>query len=134
MLTAALALGALSGTTVLDAATTPAGAAGVRVVVQPCAGKPEVRPTSFTIACGDGNAYLTKLTWSAWGATSAEASAVYTVNNCDPYCAAGKFISSKAEVTLSKPKTVKGHRYFTNLRVGYVSGPKFKSYNFALLT
>jgi hypothetical protein len=71
---------------------------------------------------------------TAWGVTSAKASGVYTANNCEPYCAAGKFISSNAVVTLSKPKTVKGRRFFTNLHVGYVSGPKFKSYNFSLLT
>jgi hypothetical protein len=134
LLIAALALGALCSTTALDAVMTPAGASAGRVVIQSCAGKREVRPTTFTIACGDGNSYLTKLKWSAWGASSAKASAVYTVNNCDPYCAAGKFVSSKAEVILSKPKTVKGRRYFTSLHVGYVSGPKFTSYNFALLT
>jgi hypothetical protein len=104
------------------------------VVIQPCAGKPEVRPATFTISCGDGNSYLTKLKWTSWTSTSAKATGTYTVNNCDPYCAAGKFISSQAAVTLSKPKNAKSYRFFTNLHVAYVSGPKFKTFNFALLT
>ena len=117
----------------IDAVAMPAGASSTRVVIQPCAGKAEVRPSTFTISCADGNSYLTKLKWSSWGST-ARADGVFTINNCDPYCAAGKFVSSEAVVTLSKPKAVKGQRFFTNLHVGYVSGPKFKSFNFALLT
>jgi hypothetical protein len=129
-----LALVAFSGTTARDAVTVSVGASSARVSVQACTGRAEVRPSTFTIACGDGNSYLTKLKWTAWGTSTAKASGTYTVNNCEPYCAAGKFISSKAAVTLSKPKTVKGRRLFTTLHVGYVSGPKFKSYNFSLLT
>jgi hypothetical protein len=134
LLMGVLSLVALSSTLVLDAVVMPAGASSARVAVQSCTGKAEVRPEIFTIACGDGNSYLTKLKWSAWGSSTAKATGIYTVNNCDPYCAAGKFISSNAAVTLSKPKTFKGRMIFTNLHVGYVSGPKFKSYNFALLT
>lgn len=133
LLTGMLSLLAMTTTTVFDS-TVPASAAVGRVVVQPCTGKAEVRPSTFVISCGDGNSYLTKLKWTAWGATSAKASAVYTANNCDPYCAAGKFVSSGAAVTLSAPKTLKGRRFFTALHVGYVSGSKFKSFNFALLT
>jgi hypothetical protein len=133
LLIGVLTVVALSSTTALDAVTMSAGASSARVAVQACTRKAEVRPSTFTIACGDGNSYLTKLKWTSWGSSTARASGVYTVNNCDPYCAAGKFISSNAVVTLSKPKTFKGRRYFSNLHVGYVSGPKFKSYNFSLL-
>jgi hypothetical protein len=125
---------ALTTPVAIDAVSLPASASAMRVVVQTCTGKAAVRPATFTISCGDGNSYLTKLKWSAWGTSTARAAGVYTVNDCDPYCAAGKFVSSQAIVTLSKPKIFKGLRLFTNLRVGYVSGPKFKSFNFALLT
>lgn len=134
LLAAVVTLVALSGTTVLDALTTSAHASPASVVILACSGKAELRPSTFTIACGDGNSYLTKLKWTAWGASAAAASGIYTANNCDPYCAAGRFVSSKAAVTLSKPKNFKGRRYFTNLHVGYVSGPKFKSFDFSLLT
>jgi hypothetical protein len=132
--TGMLSLLALTMTTAFDSVTVPASASVARVVVQPCTGRAEVRPSTFVISCADGNSYLTKLKWTAWGTSSAKASAVYTANNCDPYCAAGKFVSSGAAVTLSEPKTLKGRRFFTALHVGYVSGPKFKSFNFALLT
>ena len=130
---------ALVSTTAFGAIANQAGAAttvraSASVVIQPCAGKPEVRPPTFTISCGDGNSYLTKLKWTSWTSTTAKATGTFTENNCDPYCAAGKFISSKATVTLSKPKNAKSYRFFTNLHVAYVSGPKFKSFNFALLT
>jgi hypothetical protein len=134
LLLAVLSLLALTEAAGFAAVALPAGASSTRVAVQGCTGKAEVRPSTFTISCADGNSYLTKLKWSAWGSTTASADGVYTVNNCDPYCAAGKFVSSKAIVTLSKPKTFKGLRVFTNLHVGYVSGPRFKSFNFALLT
>jgi len=135
----ACGLVALAGVTGFGATATQAAAvttarASASAVIQPCAGKPEVRPATFTISCADGNSYLTKLKWTSWTSTSAKATGTYTINNCDPYCAAGKFISSKATVTLSKPKSVKSNRFFTNLHVAYVSGPKFKSFNFALLT
>jgi hypothetical protein len=134
LLTGVLSLLAVTSCAAIGAVTVPAGASSTRVVVQSCTGKGEVRPSTFIISCGDGNSYLTKLKWSAWGSATARAVGVFTINNCDPYCAAGKFVSSDAVVTLSKPKTFKGLRFFTNLRVGYVSGPKFKSFNFALLT
>jgi len=133
LLTGVLGLFVVTSCAAIDAVAMPAGASSTRVVIQPCAGKAEVRPSTFTISCADGNSYLTKLKWSSWGST-ARADGVFTINNCDPYCAAGKFVSSEAVVTLSKPKAVKGQRFFTNLHVGYVSGPKFKSFNFALLT
>jgi hypothetical protein len=134
VLMAVVSLLVLTGTAVIDAAATSVGASGTGVVVQPCTGKAEVRPTTFIISCGDGNSYLTKLKWTGWGSSTATADGVYTLNNCDPYCAAGKFVSSDAAVTLTKPKSLKGQRFFTNLHVGYVSGPKFRSFNFALLT
>jgi hypothetical protein len=124
----------LSSTTAAVALTMPIDTSSTHVVVQACTGKAEVRPSSFIISCGDGNSYLTKLKWNAWGSSTARADGIFTMNNCDPYCAAGKFVSSHAAVTLSKPKSVKGVRFFTNLHVGYVSGPKFKSFSFALLT
>src|SRR3984957_10552573 len=117
LLTGVLGLFVVTSCAAIDAVAMPAGASSTRVVIQPCAGKAEVRPSTFTISCADGNSYLTKLKWSAWGSTTASADGVYTVNNCDPYCAAGKFVSSKAIVTLSKPKTFKGLRVFTNLHV-----------------
>jgi hypothetical protein len=126
---------ALLGWSSLATFAVPASASGSlsSTVIQTCTGKQVTRPTTFTISCGDGNSYLTKLRWRSWSAGSAKATGIYTVNNCDPYCAAGKFVSSRATIVLSGKKVVKTRRFFTSLRVGYVSGPRFKPFNFALL-
>ncbi|WP_311137219.1 hypothetical protein [Streptomyces sp. I6] len=38
-----------------------------QVVVVDCFMKAQVRPSTFLIACGDGNSGLTELEWSSWG-------------------------------------------------------------------
>jgi hypothetical protein len=69
---------------------------------QPTAG-PVVEPSIIVLACGDGNALLTHLTWSSWTATTATGSGFYTHNTCTPNCALGTFVSVPASVRLSYP-------------------------------
>jgi hypothetical protein len=71
-----------------------------------------VEPRSLILACADGNAYLTAIRWSAWGASSATGIGVLHRNDCTPYCAAGHFHTSRATVTLSKPESCKGKLVF----------------------
>lgn len=71
-----------------------------RRVVGNCT-KSQVRPATIVIACADDNLQLTKLHWSSFGGTSAYGSGQYYVNNCTPYCAAGKFHSYPISVVLS---------------------------------
>ena len=111
-------------------ATTPRAAP---TAILTCQSKAVVRPSSFVIACADANSYLQRIKWTSWGAASASANAVYTANNCTPYCAAGKFINYSARVTLSLPKTTKRGRLFTHLHVSYRSGTKWVPFNFSLL-
>jgi hypothetical protein len=56
-----------------------------------CQGRPQVRPRSFTLACADGNDYLSGLRWTSWAPGLARATGLQTVNDCVPYCAAGHF-------------------------------------------
>lgn len=74
-----------------------------------------VRPRSIVVACGDGNFYLTRLSWSSWTATRAGGTGTGHQNDCKPNCAAGHFHTYPAEVTLSKPRTCAGHKVFTTL-------------------
>ena len=37
-----------------------------RTVVVSCPGRAEVRPGNLTLACADGNNYLTGLSWTSW--------------------------------------------------------------------
>ena len=125
------------------AAKHPAAAASARPAGVPkvynCL-KPQVRPGSFTLACADGNSSLSHLTWSSWTAASAHGTGTQLINDCVPYCAAGKFVSYPAQVTFWRSEPVPGHpsqRYFSRVTLRYtgtrppafsggkrVSGPK----------
>ena len=134
-----LALSLPLGVAGVLAASSPVGAtAAVHTATTPrilnCQHQAVTRPASFIISCADANSYLQQMTWKSWGAKSARASGKYTMNSCTPNCAAGKFVSYPATVTLSAPKTVAGKRWFTILHVSYVTGTTTKSFNFGLLT
>jgi hypothetical protein len=107
----ALALGlALGG--VASAAPTSHGSAAAlyteRPVVISCLGQPEVRPGIFTLACADGNDYLTGLTWASWTPRRASGYGTQVLNDCIPYCAAGHFHSYPVQVTLWGSAALRG--------------------------
>jgi hypothetical protein len=82
----------------------------------------QVRPGSFTLACADGNSSLTHLSWSSWTASSARGTGTQVINDCQPYCAAGKFRSYPADVTFWRSEPVPGHpgqRYFSRVTLRY---------------
>jgi hypothetical protein len=62
-----------------------------RTVVVSCQGQPEVQPGAFTLACADGNDYLTGLSWTNWSPRLASGYGTQVENDCTPYCAAGHF-------------------------------------------
>jgi hypothetical protein len=72
-------------------------------VLVDCLRHPEVRPSTFMLACGDGNSRLESLRWTRWNGSSARAEGVNWVNDCTPYCAAGRFHAYRVTVTLDKP-------------------------------
>jgi hypothetical protein len=56
-------------------------------------------PEMFTVACADGNANLSALEWSDWGADEAYAVGDLVVNTCDPTCADGTLETVPVRVT-----------------------------------
>lgn len=76
---------------------------GLPVLVD-CFSHPEVRPTDFLLACGDGNSRLASLNWSRWDGDAARAQGVNWVNDCEPYCAAGRFHAYPVTVRLDRPE------------------------------
>ncbi|HYZ52860.1 MAG TPA: hypothetical protein VE733_05025 [Streptosporangiaceae bacterium] len=97
-------------------------AASTRTVVFNCLKRAQVRPKSFMLACADGNDYLTGMTWTSWTPTHATATGKQMVNDCIPYCAAGKFHSYPAHVIFSRSEPVARHpgeKYFTRLTLLY---------------
>ncbi|MFJ3877767.1 hypothetical protein ACIPW5_09945 [Streptomyces sp. NPDC090077] len=111
----------------LAAAAGPASAARTvaapdPLVVVDCFDKPQVRPDEYLLACGDGNNRLVGLRWESWGPRTATATGTDMVNDCRPYCAAGRFRAHPVTVTLSKPQPWPDHpdvRRFTTIRLLY---------------
>ncbi|MCW7941300.1 hypothetical protein AAW14_04340 [Streptomyces hygroscopicus] len=130
MLCATASLTAAMGTASAAPAASPAAGHTVkqqvgRPVLVDCLWHPQVHPQNFMIACGDGNSLLTSLHWSHWGATSATAQGFNVVNDCKPYCAAGKFHSYPVIVRLDHPQPWKKQptlQHYTQMRLVYTSG------------
>ena len=89
-------------------------------VVVSCGMKTQVRPGSYTLACADGNVYVSALNWTAWGSSSALASGTYAFNDCTPNCLSGHGHTLPALVVLWGAQPLPGHagvRYFTEMTV-----------------
>ncbi|MEU9924451.1 hypothetical protein AB0H51_24700 [Streptomyces griseoluteus] len=91
-------------------------------VLVDCRFEKNVRPVEFILACGDGNSRLIGLTWVKWDSESALAEGVNVVNNCDPYCAKGVFLSYHVTVRLDRPADWKKNpavKRYTRMSVTY---------------
>lgn len=114
------------------AATASAGPPAHRaVVLVDCLEQPQVQPREFMLACGDGNNLLTSLHWKHWRSGSAVGTGRDVVNDCDPYCAAGRFHSYRVTVRLDRARPWAerpGTRHFTRLHMHYVGArPAFSA-------
>ena len=111
----ALGLGLGLGGPASAAATSPASALAAtrlfteRTVVINCQDRTEMRPGSFTLACADGNDYLTGLSWTSWTPRLASGYGTQVVNDCLPYCAAGHFHSYRVLVVLWGRAALRGN-------------------------
>ncbi|MGW1891369.1 hypothetical protein ACWCP6_14110 [Streptomyces sp. NPDC002004] len=120
--TALMVCAAASLATVAPASAAPAQPSSTQPVLVDCFMKPQVRPGDYILACGDGNNLLKDLKWSAWGPETATATGTDWVNDCQPYCAAGRFHPYPVDVTLFRPKTWPqdpGKQQFTRIRLVY---------------
>jgi hypothetical protein len=88
-------------------------------VVPLCTAKTAVAPKTWTLACADGNYWLTGLRWKDWGSEKATATGVAHANDCTPNCAAGHFHTHAAVVTLTRLHSCSGKREYANLVVSY---------------
>lgn len=87
-----------------------------------CLDKARVEPASIILTCADGNSYLAHLSWRSWTAQQAVATGVHELNDCTPYCAAGKFHPYPVVVTFWRSEPATGHtgeRAFTEITVRY---------------
>nr|WSX48445.1 hypothetical protein OG409_05465 [Streptomyces sp. NBC_00974] len=101
---------------------TPSAPSVKPVVVVDCSSQAQMRPAEYILACGDGNNRLVGLRWHTWGSKTATATGTDMVNDCQPYCAAGRFRAYPVKVTLSDPQAWPGHpdvQRFTTIRLLY---------------
>lgn len=76
---------------------------------------PDQKPQAITITCGDGGQYIDGIKWDSWGASGAQGTGTYHVNDCEPNCAEGNFLSATVTVELSNLTTYKGKSYLRTL-------------------
>ena len=125
-------IGALLVASVAGAASLPSVLADGGTVTQ---GKNVlVRPKQI-VYTGDGSGFLAgpgtagrrpkpgKLKWSTWTTSAAQGTGDDWINDCEPFCAAGKFSQHAVTITLFRPRTLLGLRVFTRMRVHYTRGP-----------
>lgn len=93
-----------------------------------------VRPKQI-VYTGDGSGFFAgpgtggrhpkagKLNWSSWTSGAARGTGDDWVNNCEPFCAAGRFSQHAVTLTLFRPRAMLGLGVFTRMRVHYTHGP-----------
>ena len=84
-------------------------ASTAKTVVVNCQFKPQTRPSAMILTCADANDVLTSLHWVSWGTGAAFATGIEQINDCTPYCAAGKFINYPVLVDLWRAEPLPGH-------------------------
>lgn len=110
----------------------PALAAGGSNRVAVCT-KSQAKPSTIVLFCGDDNAYVNKIRWSAFGGATAKGSGTYTFNPCKPDCAAGKFQSYGVTFTASQAKPCwDGHDDYRALALDFAAGAPYKTKTFTL--
>jgi hypothetical protein len=80
---------------------------------------PVFEPKSVAVSA-DSSFYLESMTWT-WSSTQAVGTGTGSVNTCQPDCATGKHISAPIKVTLTKPRQVCGHTFFTDMVITWVA-------------
>jgi hypothetical protein len=107
---AAVTATAASSARAATAATAKAGSnATGRQVAITCENKAVVRPGTFSLACGDYNDALVRVSWTSWTPRLASGYGTETLNDCVPDCADGKFRNYPVDVVFWGSATVKGH-------------------------
>ena len=80
------------------------------------------RPSSITLACGDGNLYATGIRYRTYGQNVARASATMHLNDCTPNCAAGRFHSYRGTLLLRNiVRCSDGRLYYSRARYSFAA-------------
>ena len=118
---AAIAVCVLAATGV---GATTTGAATHTLVPRDCVHE-AFKPGRITIACADGNLFMTGIHWTSWGRKSAVGAGTAHINDCIPSCAMGHFRKGRARIRLSSAHFCRRARVtqFRRLRMTWVKEP-----------
>jgi hypothetical protein len=110
------------------AGTSHSGAAHPTTYAPQKCSKPRVKPSLIVITCADAGLYLKIKHWSYWNGREAGGTAKAFANDCDPYCAAGKYHKGHAKIRLTKPRKRtcngrKGIRIFQRIKFHWKDKP-----------
>ena len=87
------------------------------VLVNPCSGQGQVKPSTYDIGCMASQEFVSGLSWTSWKST-AFGSGTLKVNNCTPSCATGKYVKFPILVVLWRAQSWPHHagrQYFSRL-------------------
>ncbi len=103
--------------------TTSATAATKPEVIQ-CDGKGQVKPKEIVLACGDGNTFVSKITWKKWNKNKATGTGTLSWNTCLPEtCVAGIVQTYKAKITLDGLASAPGETdVFSEMTLTFTQG------------
>jgi hypothetical protein len=116
------AMAAVTAAQAAPSASAGPSAGAAKPVIVNCVNKAQIKPSTFTITCADGNNYLKSLAWSSWAAHTATGKGTDEINSCVPACFDGKFHAYPAKVLLWRPRARPGHagqEYFTRMTLTY---------------
>jgi hypothetical protein len=89
----------LVGTVFAAVLTASASAGRGPFAVENCK-KPEARPETIVISCGDFGLFVDTIDWERWGNRKARGEGVLSANTCDPSCAEGTFKHYPVDIRL----------------------------------
>ncbi len=99
-----------------------------------CTDRRATRPADYVISCADANAQWKDVHWMSWGRHTASGRGDYYVNDCTPYCAAGKFHTYRAAIRLSAVRsTAKYGPLFSQATVSYTVDGRTKTQGYDLI-
>lgn len=100
------------------------GAASEHVYAFNC-GLVDYKPTTLTQYCADAGVAITDIKWETWNAKGATGTASYALNQCEPSCAAGKWLFVDVNVELSKAVTHQNKTVLSHIEIATVDKKKF---------
>jgi len=89
-------------------------------------------PTTLLLS-GDGSIFASGVTWSGWGAATAQGTGTLRVNDCTPNCAAGKLSSYSATITVTGLKPFGGGQAYSSMTVSAPSDSFNETYDHNLV-